>query len=452
MDLIQYFTRHIVAPVWAAWEGSRYLRHYRRLRRTQFDSPDVIAERQLRGVQQIVSHAFRTVPYYRHLFDAHDIDPASIRSLSDLHRVPLLTKKDLRDAGTSLVSQDYPRAALHEKKTSGSTGVPLRVLLDDAGMQFKRACTLRADEWSGWRLGRRVAKVWGNPEYQRLGWRGRLRNSLLDRSTYLDTLRLDESALAEFAEKLRRRPPSLLFGHAHSLYLFAQYVAARRIRDIQPDSIIATAMVLHEWQRRTIEDAFTCRVTNRYGCEEVSLIASECEEHNGLHVNADGLYVEILVNGRPAAKGDSGAVVVTDLVNRAMPLIRYKVGDVAAMSSRRCGCGRGLPLLERLEGREADYVTTEFGDLVSGISLTENFAMQVPGVAQLQIIQEAITRFRFRIVRSPQFDVKSELQLGRLVRERFGPNTRYDLEFVDEIPQEASGKYRFCISHVPVTL
>lgn len=452
MDLLQYFTRYLVAPAWAAWEGSPYLRHYRRLKQTQYDPPAVVAERQFRAVRDLVAHAYTTVPYYRQAFDECGFRPENLNHLADLHQAPILTKSVLRAAGSRLLSTAYPQAVLHEKKTSGSTGVPVRVLLDDAGLQFKRACTLRSDEWSGWRRGQRVAKVWGNPEYLQHGWRGWLRHALLDRSCYLDTLRMDATALADFAAKLRRSPPALLFGHAHSLYVFAQFAQTRRIADIRPHGIIATAMVLHDWQRRTIEDVFACKVTNRYGCEEVSLIASECEMHDGMHINADGVFVEILANGRPANAGEAGAVVVTDLVNRAMPLIRYKVGDVAAATARRCACGRGLPLLERLEGRESDYVTTEFGELVSGISLTENFALHLPGVAQLQIIQEAITRFRFRIVPTADFDAGSHERLRRLVRERFGPNTHYDLEFVDEIPQETSGKYRFCISHVPVTL
>jgi phenylacetate-CoA ligase len=452
MDLLRPLTRHLVAPAWAAWEGSPYLRNYRNLTRTQFDAFEVIRERQLSAVRDILSHAAATVPYYRDLLRRHDIRPDVVRSFDDFLRVPLLTKRDIREQGDALLSDAYRDRPLHVKKTSGSTGVPLVVKIDDDGMQFKRACTLRSDEWSGWRLGGRVAKVWGNPEYLKLGWRGRVRNTLLDRATYLDTLRMTDAALASFARELKRRPPALIFGHAHSVYLFAEYVRNHGPAGIRPDGIITTAMVLHEWQRRVIEDVFRCKVTNRYGCEEVSLIASECEEHAGLHVNADSLYVEILCNGRPAAEGVPGAVVITDLTNRAMPLIRYKVGDVAVSSSRRCPCGRGLPLLDQLEGRESDYVTAESGELISGISLTENFALHVPGVAQMQIVQESRTRFQFRIVRGDDFGDESVERLRFLVQERFGPNTRFDVEYLDEIPQEPSGKYRFCISKVPVTI
>ena len=445
MDLLAPISRRLIAPAWAAWERSPYLRHYRRLKRTQFDSPELIRERQLTGLREIVAHARATAPFYRDL-------PGDVRSFQEFQKIPILTKQDIRDRFDDLLSSAYRGKNLHLKKTSGSTGVPLRVLLDDAGMQFKRACTLRSDEWSGWRFGQRVAKVWGNPEYLTLGWRGRLRNMLLERANYLDTLRMNDQALAQFAANAKRKQPRLIFGHAHSVYLLAEFLRRHGPDGIRPGGIITTAMVLHDWQRQVIEETFACRVTNRYGCEEVSLIASECEAHCGLHVNADGLYVEILVDGRPAADGQPGAVVITDLVNRAMPMIRYKVGDVSAWSPRRCPCGRGLPLLERVEGRESDYVTTEMGELISGISLTENFAMQVPGVAQMQILQEEVTRFRFRIVRSRDFGESSLECMRALVRDRFGPNTHWELEFVEQIPQEPSGKYRFCISRVPVTI
>jgi phenylacetate-CoA ligase len=164
-----------------------------------------------------------------------------------------------------------------------------------------------------------------------------------------------------------------------------------------------------------------------------------------LHVNADSVLVEVLRDGRPAPPGAPGKIVVTDLSNFAMPLVRYQVGDVGVLSDRRCPCGRGLPLLESIEGREADYVITATGHLISGISLTENFATLVPGIAQ---IQETVRHFLFRVVAAPSFDDASRRRMTALVRERFGPEAAYRCEFVAAIPQEASGKYRFCVSHV----
>jgi phenylacetate-CoA ligase len=443
-------------------------------------------------LRAMLTHAYETVPYYRDQWRQIGLHPVDIDDFEDFQRVPILTKVDLRAHGRDLLSYSYTPAQLIRKKTSGSTGVSLEVFLDEESRQWKRACVLRADQWSGWRLGEPVAKVWGNPEFQSRGWRGLLRNRLLDREYYLDTLHMDEAALARFICLLRNKRPTLIFGHAHSVYLLAKYLQkgrggegekgsqgeaqTKRITKeksrhaspsfpvspspllpvrVRPKGIITTAMVLHSWQRRTIEEVFGCSVTNRYGCEEVSLIACECERHNGLHVNADSVYVEIMrpddtgALTQPARPGESGAVVVTDLTNRAMPIIRYQVGDMAVLSDRVCPCGRGLPLLERIEGRDADYIVTPAGDLISGISLTENFALHVPGVVQFQIIQETLERFLFRLVRGPEFGPESLKRLGALAIQYFGPGIDYRCQYLQSIPPEPSGKYRFCISHVP---
>jgi phenylacetate-CoA ligase len=449
MDLHAFVVRAALGPLWAWWEGSPYLAHYRTLRRAQYDPPDVVRDRQWQAIRTQLRHAWQSVPFYSRRYAALGLNPGDVRGFDDFRRLPVLTKADIRAHGPELVSECCDRAALHRKKTSGSTGVSLEVCVDEDSLQHKRACALLADEWSGWRFGERVAKVWGNPEYRRRGWRGRLRNALLERATYLDTLRIDARALADFAVSLRQRPPSLIFGHAHSVYLLADYLRSEGIKDVRPRGVITTAMVLHGWQRRLIEEVFRCPVTNRYGCEEVSLIACECELHRGLHVNAPGVYVELLRDGEPVPPGEPGSVVVTDLTNRAMPLLRYQVGDVAVWSGRHCPCGRGLPLLERVEGREADYVVTAAGDLISGISLTENFALHVPGVAQLQIVQEDVERFVFRVVRGPDFGPASQPRLLELAAELFGPDAECSCEYPQRIPQEPSGKYRFCISRVP---
>ncbi len=448
-NAIAFGSRWVIAPAWASWEGSPYLAHLRTLRQCQFDSPRNIAERQRKALTQIVSHAAATSPYYRERFEAAGIVPGKLADFEDFRQLPLLTKSDLRADFEDLRSDAYHESLVHHKKTSGSTGTSVAVVVDEDAQQFKRACTLRSDEWSGWRLGERKACVWGNPEYVKQGWRGWLRNALLERATFLDTLCMDQAAMKRFLDELRQHPPSLLFGHAHSLYLFAEFCRGEGGAEFQPQGIISTAMVLHDWERCSIEEVFDAKVTNRYGCEELSLIACECEQHDGLHINADGVYVEVLrPDGSPCEPGEVGAVVVTDLVNRAMPLIRYQVGDMAARSERQCSCGRGLPLLEQVTGRVADYVVTPNGEMVSGISLTENFAMLVPGIAQLQIVQERIDHIVFKIVQGPEWSRTSKSLIAELVTDRFGAGVTHTCEFVERIAQEPSGKYRFCISHV----
>ncbi len=437
--MLDFLTRHLMHPLMAKKDRSRHLEYLRYLKETQFDPPEVIRTRQLAALKVQLQHAFDTVPYYRKAWTEAGVHPHDVKSLADLEAFPVVTKADIRKHERDLISVLYDPAKLRLKRTSGSTGVPLNIRIDEPAVQWKAACTIRSDEWSGYRLGQRVAKVWGNPEYLHFGWKGRLRNFLFDRAVYLDTLNLTDERITEFAARIRRHRPGLIFGHAHSLYLLACSLKKSGITGIRPNGIISTAMLLHDWQRSVIEQVFDCPVTNRYGCEEVSLIASECEMHDGLHINADSLYAEI---------GDNGKLLVTDLTNRAMPLIRYEIGDVVVGSGRTCRCGRGLPMIERIEGREADYVVTPSGSLISGISLTENFALLIDGAAQVQIVQESLHLLLIRMVADESFGDASRRQIAKLVHDTFGPTVRFEVELVDAIPQEPSGKYRFCISKV----
>ncbi|AMV24418.1 Phenylacetate-coenzyme A ligase [Gemmata sp. SH-PL17] len=437
--MLDALNRHLMHPFMAWREGRPHLRYLKTLQKTQFDAPEVIRARQLEALKAQLKHAWDTVPYYRASWTQAGVHPSDVRELADLEAFPIVTKADIRRHNRAMVSSAFDVTKLREKRTSGSTGVPLTIYCDEPAMQWKAACTIRSDEWSGYRLGQRVAKVWGNPEYRHFGLKGRLRNYFLDRAVYLDTLDLNDQRITEFTRAIRRHRPGLIFGHAHSLYLLACALKKARVFDVRPNGIISTAMILHDWQRAVIEQVLGCKVTNRYGCEEVSLIASECEEHSGLHVNADSIYAEVPSNGK---------LLVTDLCNRGMPLIRYQVGDVVVPSTRVCKCGRGLPMIERVEGRDADYVLTPAGHLISGISLTENFAVLIPGTAQVQIVQESITQLRIRLVADDAFNTTSRQKIADLVRDTFGDTVAHDVELVDAIPQEPSGKYRFCISKV----
>lgn len=252
--------------------------------------------------------------------------------------------------------------------------------------------------------------------------------------------------MEDFAAQILQRRPTMLFGHAHSLYLFANYWRDKGLPNPEFKGILSTAMVLHSFERKVCESVFGCSVFNRYGCEEVSLIASECEAHQGLHVNSDSLIVEVLPDtGLAIDEPGAGSVVVTDLYNYAMPFIRYQVGDLAVEKSGPCPCGRTYPMLQSVAGRVSDYLRTPEGEWISGISLTENFATLIPGVKQLQIIQEEHDLIRLKCVPADQFDEVSLRTMQKLVAERFGPRMRFELERVDRIMPEASGKYRFAI-------
>ncbi len=256
--------------------------------------------------------------------------------------------------------------------------------------------------------------------------------------------------MTEFIRQLRDNRIHFLFGHSHSLFVFANFVRLRQIQDLDIRGIVATSMVLLDHESSVIESVFGCQVTNRYGCEEVGLIACECETHEGLHMNIDHLYVEVLrEDGSPSAPGEDGRIVVTDLINRGMPFIRYEVGDIGKTSDRECSCGRGLPLLEKITGRMADFLVRLDGSLVAGVSLVERTLTAFPGISQLQIVQDRLGEVTLNVVPDDEYGLATEESLTREIKSVFERETKVTVVRLTAIPQERNGKYRFAICRVP---
>jgi len=356
----------------------------------------------------------------------------------------VLTKRDIHENASGLLSCDVEPDDRVEARTGGSTGTALTIYFDERCQQMRNAAAMRSDRWAGWDVGMKTAAVWGNPPVADT-LRKKLRNLLVDRMVYLDTMNISDQTVSCFVERWRREKPQMIFGHAHSIYILATLVRRMGCDDIRPRGILTTSMMLLEPERKMIESVFGCRVTNRYGCEEVGLIACECEQHDGLHLNMDHVVVEFLRDdGTAAAPDEEGNIVVTDLINRAMPLIRYNVEDRGVPSARICPCGRGLPLMERLTGRRADFLKRRDGSLVAGVSLIERTLTAISGLEQMQLVQNALTNITVNIVKGPGFARDSELALQAALRQVFG-DVVFEIRAVPGLDQTAAGKYRFAI-------
>ncbi len=435
-------------PLWDLKERSVRLQTYRELYRHQFDDPSSLAVRRRRRLQALLRHAMATSPFHRERLRAAGIDPDGVHDITDLAGLPVLTKADVRGHLDEILSTAYRREDLVEARTGGSTGTALRVFCDQKGIQRRAGAALLVNTWSGWRLGQPVAAVWGNPPRRR-SLRNRLRAWLKDRWIYLDTMHLDRPAVERFVAEWHRLRPGLLYGHAHSLFLLAEMVREMGVT-LRPHGIVATSMMLLAPERRVIEDVFARPVTNRYGCEEVSLIACECERHAGLHINAEHVWVELLRDdGTPCGPGEDGRIVVTEFVNRGMPMIRYEVGDYGAWAAEPCPCGRSWPLLARVTGRTADFLRARDGSRVAGISLIENTLTRFPGVAQMQIVQREPERILVRVVPGDGWEEGIRDRLTAVFRDALGGGMAVTYELVDAIPREPNGKYRFSICELP---
>lgn len=436
--------RVIFQPLWDAYERSIRLQTLAELEKTQWLSRDELQQRANRKLRRMCVHAVGTSPFYRRRFQEAGIDPATVESIEDLAGLPLLTKMDVRTNLPEILSADFRKEDLVPAKTGGSTGVALHIFCDERGVQQRNAAALRSDQWSGWRLGEPLAAVWGNPP-RAVTLKNKLRGFLKDRIIYLDTMRIDDQAIDEFLRQWRVMRPGLLYGHAHSIFILAEALQQRGLT-LNPTGIVATSMMLLDKERAVIEDVCGIKVTNRYGCEEVSLIGCECEQHNGMHLNLDHNIVEFLQpDGRPCADGQDGRIVVTELINFGMPMIRYEVGDRGVPADRSCACGRGLPLMERISGRMADFLVAEDGSKVAGISIIENSLTRFPGIRQLQIIQPKPLLLTVNLVPDINYGPEVEEALLEALRQMLGRGNRFEVNHVKAIAQEESGKYRFTI-------
>ena len=447
MSLVSALSRHVFHPLWDLKDGSVRVRTLRELRRTQWLSLEAMRQRQLERLRVAVRYAGGNCPHYQRVFAEAGFNPENFE-LADFTRLPLLTKADIRTRTPDLLAKNVARESLGFHKTGGSTGVSLTTYFDTRWQEVRNADAMRANEWAGWRHGMKVAAIWGNPPVAQT-LKERLRSGLLDRLMYLDTMNLNSASLADFVVRWRREKPEALFGHSHSLYMLAKYLVESGVQDLRPRGIVSTSMMLLEAERQVIEAAFSCKVTDRYGCEEVGLIASECDQHRGFHLNIEHLFIEFLrPDGSPAASGEEGAIVVSDLLNRGMPLLRYRVEDVGVPSDRVCPCGRGFPMMERVVGRVADYLKKPDGSMVAGVSLVERTLTAIDGIEQLQIVQPAARQIELNVVRAPEFSQASESALLAEFQNVFGSDFEIRISYLTNIPQEASGKYRFSICRI----
>ncbi len=409
---------------------------------------EALLERQWLRLKELFDFVYTRNDFYRHRFNQAGVHPDDIRVVEDVAKLPVLTKDEIRLYRQGMISRGYTVERLLKAKTGGSTGKALELYMTEECSELRNACARRHDQWTGWKPGEPVGAVWGNPVVTG-SFKDRLKSYLLGPYIFLDTMRITDETVQIFAREWERVRPSLLYGHAHSIFLLAEYIRRLDIDDIKPRGILSTSMTLMPHERTVIEQVFGVKVTDRYGCEEVSLVASECEYHTGMHMNIEHLFIEFIKDdGSPALPGEMGTIVVTDLMNHAMPFIRYRVEDMGVPSDDVCPCGRGLPLMEKVLGRTADFLVNSDGSRVAGISLIERVLTNNPGIYQMQVIQNAIDRFDVMLVRSPGCDdVQALNQFERDFQDIF-PSARVVSHFVDRIMPEASGKYRFTICRI----
>ena len=437
----------LLRPLWPG--GQEIKRYLNELEHTQWLPEDELGALQLNRLKRLVTHAYENVPYYRQRYRRLGIHPHDIKCLEDFQALPLLTREDVRGNIPSMVADNATRRALLLDSTGGSTGDPMQFYAERSFWRRNMASTRRGRAWHGLGEGAKTAWFWGAlrdmPEWS---WRQSLR-SWLKQERYLNAFNVTEETMSGFYRMLVNWQPALFIGYPSVLSLFAQFVRDSGQTGVRPRVIETSAEQLYGPQRALLEEVFDCPVVNHYASRELGTMAYECER-GGLHIPADLLYLEILVDGEPAKPGQIGEVVITSLSQFAMPLIRYKNGDLAVRAAEPCPCGRGLPLLEEIVGRSNDCLASDHGRFIHS-AFFAYLVQHMPEIDRYQVYQADIGSLEVRLAcRQPL----SEAQLDSLraqIQQRFGSSTRISMRIVDQLELTPAGKHRFVISEIKPT-
>ncbi|MEE4271599.1 MAG: hypothetical protein V2I67_07995 [Thermoanaerobaculales bacterium] len=395
-------------------------------------------------LQELVRHAYSRVPFYRDLYDRSGVSPRDLRHPDDLRIFPVVTRRQIQATPLeNLVTAGVDPGDCLRSRTSGSTGAPLEILFQPSDRTAFNASFIRVYMAWGLRPWHRIVSFQARPE--RLGRRSWYQRLGLFRTRVIFSRDNPE----RWIEELRRWRPHMIHGYSLTLALLAEALARAGVSDLRVPLVTSTSGVLDDGARRQLVSTLGANVVDIYASDEAgSVISWECPSCTGYHLCPDTVATEFLVDGRPAHPGEDADVVITNLTNRTMPLIRYDQGDVARVSADEPICGRGLPLMEKVRGRAGDFIV-----LKSGRKLTPHpFFLVLDhalGVGRWQITQEAVDRIHV-MVTMPGGHTAGDLKpIREAIHSLVDEDTTVDVEVVDELHRSSPTKLRSVISKLP---
>jgi phenylacetate-CoA ligase len=413
------------------------------LKKSQFTGSDQAKAEEQRNLSEFQEDAATHTRYYR------DREAYGAGTESAFETLPILKKSSVQSHMKDFYRDGYEAGNFQWGHTSGTTGRAM--VFPISGDCYQKEYAFRALHY-GWGgvdfAGReRVAFCSGHP----VAFEDRTRppfwvHDCVNQWLLLSSYHLTQQNLPAYVRKLESFQPVMIGGYPSSLYLLALAVRKHRLRGIKLRSVFTASETLYDFQRVAIADAFGTPVFNWYGNSEFCGHITECDR-GSLHIRHEHSYLEILdEQDRPCAPGETGRIVATGFANRLFPLIRYDVGDQVTLSkATECPCGRTGRLVDRIEGRQEDYIATMDGRLVGRL---DHLFKDTVNVVEAQILQSEIERVVFRIVKRPEYGPNDEKEIVRMARLRLGSSVQIEFEYVDRIERAAGGKYRFIVSEL----
>lgn len=426
-------------------EGRAFRRDGSELEQSQWFDSAAFERLQAGRLGQILAHAAANVPYYRERFAASGIDVAQLNLPYDVERLPMLDKDGVRKAGMGLVA-DQVRRPLVTGSTSGTTGSPVWFHQDLPAISRENAFVWRQLCWAGMKRGDRRAWIRGEPvvppdHVEPPFWRVNRIDSML----MMSSLHLSETSAALYMDALADFDPIIIQAYPSSICYLAAWMESRglRYRGRSLKSVVTSSEMFPREQREQVARVFGCKVFDWYGLVERVAAVGMCE-HGRYHLMSDYSHVEFL----PARDGYS-EIVGTGFNNFAMPLVRYRCGDLVrpAPADERCACGRAFPLIDEIIGRADDFIKLPDGRRMAAC-LAGNMFRGVPGVLEGQIRQDHPDRLTVLIVPARGFSEVTAQTLQANAQARIGGSLLCEVKLVDEIPRAARGKFKAVVCNV----
>ncbi len=402
----------------------------------QWKSPQYIKKFQEKKLQYIINHAYRRSRFYRTIFKECGITPDDIRTLEDMKKLPTVTKTDLRTHFSDVLAKGFSKENCAVETTSGSTGEKITILHDFNAVDYYRPIHQRGHIALGLRPYHKAAYIRYKP----------MNPSALEKFGLFRFHHIcSDNPLDDIINELKRINPFEISCYPTVMYLLAKKISDKDVQHLSPHHIMTWSEKLTPKIRKTTEETFGCPVYDQYGSFEFHIMGCECPEKR-MHINADVMIIEFLKDGEPVGPGERGELVVTNLWNKAMPFIRYKIGDIGVLSDEICACGRGLPIIKELEGRTDDFLVTVSGEIILPSKVVPIF-FPYDGIDAFQIVQKRKDAITIKIVRSEAYQESVDDKIITEFKNIFD-ETDIQIEHVEKIKKTQSGKLRSIVSEV----
>ncbi len=415
-------------------------RRYIKLKKTQWLSPRTLQNIQEKKLRTIINYAYNNVEYYHYLFKSLSLTPNDIKNVNDLNKIPILNKSQIQNESRKLIARHIDRNRSISNTTSGSTGKPLTLFYDRNAISDIKSRKLRNYFESGGHLRDKIVRFTNPNRFAK--------NTVVQHLGFLNTKYLSVfDNVDKHIQNLLKISPDVIEGYPSILWLIANCIENKNIQGIDPKIIHSTAEVLPLNVRKKINSVFNIEIFDQYGSMEFGTFAWECQEHNGYHMDIESIVVEFVKNGEIASPKEKADLVVTGLFNLTMPLIRYAIGDAGSYKLEQCSCGRGLPLMNIIEGRIDDFIVLPSGTVISPRNI--NFLENVRGISEYRIIQKTQDKILVQIIKGTEFSENTVSEAEKEIRNGcLNEDITINVEIVEKIPRDKSGKTRAVVSEL----